>query len=137
MERLTNIRWRGYGKTVMDADLGHVVERHGTVAAIYVSGVLDYSTALLLRRDIDECAAANAKRVELHLGEVGFIDSSGLGALIHAYKVVPSSGKELVFLGDSGVVSRLLKRTALDRVIKLVPETNGHLLRNKSANAAG
>ena len=120
----------------MNVDLRHIVERHGSVAAIYLAGVVDYSTAPLLRRDIDECAGGDAGRVELHLGGVELMDSSGLGALIHAYKLVPARGKELVFLSDRGVVSRLLERTSLDRVIKIVPETDGRCLEHKPANTA-
>jgi anti-anti-sigma factor len=123
-------------KILMNVDLRHVVERHGSVAAIYLAGVVDYSTAPLLRRDIEECAAGDAARVELHLGGIELMDSSGLGALIHAYKLVPSCGKELVFLGNCGVVSRMLECTSLDRVIKIVPETNGRRLEDRPANIA-
>ena len=120
----------------MNVDLRHIVERHGNVAAIYLAGVIDYSTAPLLRRDIDECIASDANRVELHLGNIELIDSSGLGALIHAYKFVQARGKELVFLGGCGVVSRLLERTSLDRVIKIAPETDGRCLADRPANTA-
>ena len=120
----------------MNVDLRHIVERHGNVAGIYLAGVVDYSTAPLLRHDIDECAGGDAGRVELHLGGVELMDSSGLGALIHAYKLVPARGKELAFLGSSGAVSRLLQCTSLDRVIKMVPETDKRCLEDKPANTA-
>ena len=120
----------------MNVDLRHVVERNGNVAGIYLDGVVDYSTAPLLRHDIDECAGGDAGRVELHLGGVELMDSSGLGALIHAYKLVPARGKELVFLGSSGAVSRLLECTSLDRVIKMVPETEKRRLEDRPAAAS-
>ena len=120
----------------MDVDLRHIVERHGNVSAIYLAGVIDYSTASLLRRDIDECVASDADCIELHLGSIELIDSSGLGALIHAYKLVHARGKELVFLGNCRVVSRLLARTSLDRVIRIVPETDRSCLEEKPATTA-
>jgi len=120
----------------MAADLRHIVERRGNTAAIYVAGVIDYSTAPLLRRDIDNCVTGDAARVELHLGRIELMDSSGLGVLIHAYKIMRTCGKDLVFLGNCKVVSRLLERTSLDRVIKIVPETDGCCLEDRPATTA-
>ena len=121
----------------MAADLSHIIEqRHGNVTSLYLSGVLDYSTAPLLRHDIDECAAGDSDRVEIHLGGIELIDSSGLGALLHAYKIIRARGKELVFLGNCRAVSRQLERTSLDRFIKIVPESEGHCLRDKPASTA-
>ncbi|MGO8685218.1 MAG: STAS domain-containing protein [Thermoleophilia bacterium] len=117
-------------------ELHHSVERHGDTAVIYVTGVVDFATAPLLRRDIDDCAAGDATRVELHLGHIELMDSSGLGTLIHAYKLFGARGKELVFLGSGPVVTRLLERTSLDRFIKIVPETESCCLEERPAHSA-
>jgi anti-sigma B factor antagonist len=118
------------------AELLHSVERHGDTAVIYVAGVVDFATAPLLRRDIDDCAAGDATRVELHLGHIDLMDSSGLGTLIHAYKLLGARGKDLVFLGSGPVVARLLERTSLDRLIKIVPETESHCGEEQTAHSA-
>lgn len=106
------------------ADLKHVIERRGDTVAIYISGVVDFATAPLLRSDIDSCAESDAAKVELHFGAIDLMDSSGLSALIHAYKTMREHGKDLAFVGREEVVARLLERTSLDRVIKIEPESD-------------
>jgi anti-sigma B factor antagonist len=94
---------------------------HKDVAVITVEGNLDFSTTAALRAAIDRCAESRAPRVEIQFGHIGLMDSSGLGALVYAHKLLHQRGKDLELIGDDAVVTRLLKRTSLDRVFRLHP----------------
>jgi anti-sigma B factor antagonist len=103
-------------------DLQMRVERTADTVAIYVAGVVDFTTAPLLRHEVDAAFAGNTQRIELHFGKIELMDSSGLSVLIHAHKLAAASTKQLALSGDGDVVRRLLRRTSLDRLIKLAPE---------------
>jgi anti-sigma B factor antagonist len=102
-------------------DMRLSVATEGDVVAVSVDGNLDYYTAPLLREEIEVVASGPAKVVEVRLGAINVIDSSGLSALIYAYKLSRARGKELILRGEADTVSRLLRRTSLDRVIPLRP----------------
>jgi anti-sigma B factor antagonist len=97
------------------------VTTEGDVVTVSVDGNLDYYTAPLLRREIDVVMSGPATVIEVHLGAINIIDSSGLSALICAYKLSRARGKELILRGEADTVTRLLRRTSLDRVIPLHP----------------
>ena len=109
------------GRTTPMDDLRLAVATHDDVAAITVEGNLDFSTSAALRDAVDRCADSTAHHVELRFGHIGLMDSSGLGALVYAHKLLHQRGKDFVLLGDDAVVKRLLKRTSLDRVFRLRP----------------
>jgi anti-sigma B factor antagonist len=102
-------------------DLRLAVAIHRTVAVITVEGNLDFSTTAALRAAIDRCAHSRAHRVEIRFGHIALMDSSGLGALVYAHKLLHQRGKDLELIGDDAIVKHLLKRTSLDRVFRLHP----------------
>jgi anti-sigma B factor antagonist len=57
--------------------------------------------------------------IALDLGDVDFIDSSGLGGIISVLKAVGDSGNVAVFGADKNVLS-LFRLTRLDRVIPMM-----------------
>jgi anti-anti-sigma factor len=97
------------------------VTTEGGVVTVSVEGNLDYYTAPLLREEIDVATTSQARVIEVRLGVIHIMDSSGLSALIWAYKLSRARGKELILVGEAGTVARLLHRTSLDRVIPLHP----------------
>jgi anti-sigma B factor antagonist len=97
------------------------VTTEGGLVAVSVDGNLDYYTSPLLRREIEAAVETPARVVEIRLGAINIIDSSGLSALIGAYKLSRARGKELILRGEDETVARLLQRTSLDRVIPLRP----------------
>jgi anti-sigma B factor antagonist len=71
--------------------------------------------ALLTR--IDELLAMNP-RILLHLGEVEYIDSGGLGLLVRCLTRVQNAAGQLSLCALSPKVSDVLRVTRLDRVLK-------------------
>ena len=102
-------------------DIRVSVTTEGDVVSVSVEGSLDYYTAPLLRDEIERVTGGPATVIEVRLGAINVIDSSGLSVLIYAYKLARARGKELALRGEAGTVARLLHRTSLDRVIPLQP----------------
>jgi anti-sigma B factor antagonist len=80
---------------------------------------IDAASAIAFKDAVHEAAMIHAKpRIILDLGAVGFIDSSGLGAVVAVYKLLhPARALELARLGPS--VERVFRLTRMDRVFVL------------------
>jgi anti-sigma B factor antagonist len=68
---------------------------------------------LTLRDEVRKMLAAGQKKIVLNLGEVNYIDSSGLGELVSAYTAVKNAGGELKLLNLTSKVRDLLVITKL------------------------
>ena len=84
-----------------------VVEGRDRVA---VQGELDAFTAPELRACIDKAASAD---VELDLGGVSFIDSSGLASVVESHQRLERENRRLVIVERSDIVQRLLELSGL------------------------
>jgi anti-sigma B factor antagonist len=79
---------------------------------------LDASAAPVLRSATADLVNQGNLRVVLDLGGVGFVDSSGLGALIHLHKTLEGRGRLALCRLDPKVL-QLLKVTRLERVLAI------------------
>jgi anti-sigma B factor antagonist len=61
---------------------------------------------------------AGHNKILLNLAEVSFIDSSGVGDLIGALRVVQSEGGQLLICNASQRIADLLYRTHLDSIMR-------------------
>lgn len=93
----------------------------GTWMVLAVAGELDLATAPGLRERVREMAPDGPLRVALDLTGVGFVDSSGLGAIVASLKHVRELGGELVLIApDASPVAKLLSLTGLEPSIARV-----------------
>ncbi|MEU4724977.1 STAS domain-containing protein [Nonomuraea dietziae] len=94
--------------------------RQGAAAVVLaLSGELDVGTTALLTREVDRLltqAQAHPPGVIVEVSQLGFYDSSGLGALIGVRKRLVAAGRPLVLVGAHGTVEQILHRTGLDQV---------------------
>jgi anti-sigma B factor antagonist len=72
-----------------------------------------------LRDSIKELIAKGQKHILLNLGDVNYIDSSGLGELVSAYTSVRNAGGELKLLSLTKKVHDLLQITKLYTVFDI------------------
>ncbi|MBB5478884.1 STAS domain-containing protein [Micromonospora parathelypteridis] len=89
--------------------------RIGTV--VEVAGDLDMSTTPELRDQLRKLVESGAQVVVVDLTGVGFMDSSGLGVLVVAYKDLRERNGRLALAGVSEPVRTVLSITSVDRVI--------------------
>jgi anti-anti-sigma factor len=81
-------------------------------------GEVDAASADVLRAAIFEAVDGGQNAIAVDMGEVSFIDSSGLRVLIAGYKAAESAGGALTVQTPSDAVVRLLEITGqLDRFV--------------------
>jgi anti-anti-sigma factor len=81
--------------------------------ALAVAGELDISGVDEFLARAGDLVESGADPVDLDLGGVTFIDSSGLGALVRLQKTVTSTGRRLQLVNVPRPVSRILELTGL------------------------
>ena len=99
---------------------------HGTWAVVEVGGELDLYTAPSFRESVLEAAGdADPPKVIVDFRGLGFIDSSGLGAIVACLKHLRERGGDLALAAPDGSgLRRLLDLTGLDRVLTLYASTD-------------
>ena len=66
-----------------------------------------------MRKAVRDLIVKGKKRIVLNLGEVGYIDSSGVGELVSSFTAVRNAGGELKLLNLTKKVHDLLQVTKL------------------------
>jgi anti-sigma B factor antagonist len=80
-----------------------------------------------LRDTVRDLVGKGNKKILLNLGEVNYIDSSGIGELVSAFTTVRNQGGELKLLNLTKKVHDLLQITKLYTVFD-VHEEEGHAI---------
>jgi anti-sigma B factor antagonist len=75
--------------------------------------------ASTFRETIRELASGGHKKVLLNLGEVSYIDSSGIGELVSGFTTVTNQGGQLKLVGLSKRIQDLLQVTKLYTVFEV------------------
>jgi anti-sigma B factor antagonist len=102
--------------------------RRGAVTIVqFPDARLDAHVAIGVKRQLISLVADGHTRLVLDLSTVGFMDSSGLGALVAVLKQVGGGG-ELVLAGVEPAVYDLLALTRMDRVFPLYPHADAAVL---------
>jgi anti-sigma B factor antagonist len=107
-------------------DLSLERRTHGTWAVVDVGGELDLYTAPSFRESVLEAAGdTDTPKVIVDFRGLGFIDSSGLGAIVACLKHLRERGGDLALAAPEGSgLRRLLDLTGLDRVLTLYTSTD-------------
>lgn len=91
---------------------GVLVVRLEGVDSLVASNSADF------RERFDACIG-EANRIALHLGNLTFMDSSGIGALVGAFKKLSKREGELRLIGLTPTVKSLFEITRLHRVFEI------------------
>ena len=96
-------------------ELGYTVEHDPVDGALLVtaSGELDVAAAPRLATVLSIATAGAEPCVVLDLSDVDFIDSTALGAIMHASTEIEAMGKQMLVVALDGPVRRLLEITNL------------------------
>jgi anti-sigma B factor antagonist len=84
---------------------------------------IDSSSAGKFKELLFDSINSGNNRVILDLNQVSFIDSSGLGVIVAAYKKIKIDGK-LVILTKSQAILTMFKITRLEKVLDIVNSEN-------------
>ena len=85
------------------------------------SGILDGSESQDFRQEISEIADSGAKIILVDFQNVTFMDSSGLGALVLAFKTLRDADIKLVICSINEQVRILFELTGMDKVFEIFP----------------
>lgn len=92
------------------------------VLCIRLAGELDHHTAEDLRNKASQIIETQGiKHIILNLGELAFMDSSGLGVILGRYRQIQSYGGEMVVCAISPAVQRLFEMSGLFKILRLEP----------------
>ncbi|MEN8649260.1 STAS domain-containing protein [Streptomyces sp. 21So2-11] len=97
-------------------------------AVLHVSGELDLVTSPAVRQHVHDAVAQGRHRVVLDLSEVFFCDSSGVGVLIAARRLMHSCGGYLRLIlpahgtEDGSHVNRVLAALGVRRLFEVYPD---------------
>jgi len=95
----------------------------GDVSVVDVAGRITLGEGSSALRDaLRDMVAKNHKKILLNLGEVSYIDSSGIGELVSGFTSVTNSGGQLKLLGLNKRVKDLLQITKLYTVFDVHEE---------------
>jgi anti-sigma B factor antagonist len=100
----------------------HLITMSSSIVTIQPSGVIDATIGREVRQAILEAADAGATIVLIDCQNVNFIDSSGLGALVAAFKSVNPSGVKLSFCAINQQIRMLFELTSLDQIFEILPD---------------
>ncbi len=90
------------------------------VTIVDLSGRITLGEAsVALRQTIGELVGKGNKKILLNLGEVTYIDSSGIGGLVSAFNLTRGQGGELKLVNLTHKVHDLLRMTKLDTLFDI------------------
>lgn len=79
---------------------------------------IDAAVAINFKDRMREMMSDYSGRMVLDLSKVSFIDSSGLGAIVAAMKLMPASGK-LELAGLTSAVDKVFRMTRMDSIFTI------------------
>ena len=92
----------------------------GDVAVVDASGRITLGEGSTLFRDkVKELSAGGNKKILLNMGDISYIDSSGIGELVSSFTTVANAGGSLKLLSLTKRVHDLLQITKLYTVFEV------------------
>lgn len=93
-----------------------------SLSTVRHSGDLDIVTSEDVKRQLASLVEGGSTTVTLDLRSVGFVDSSGLGALVAVHNYAQARGAEFVVSGAPTHVRDLFSLTRLDNLLTVAPD---------------
>lgn len=89
------------------------------VCSLVLSGEVDIAVRSDVLEEAARCLETCPARLEIDLGAVTFIDSSGLGALVQIHNRGERQGTSVVLVELSKASRRMLELSGLDQVLQI------------------
>ncbi|MDJ0733121.1 MAG: STAS domain-containing protein [Nostocaceae cyanobacterium] len=90
------------------------------IKVVKPNGILDATKSQEFRDKINEFIESGIKIVLVDFEDVTFMDSSGLGALVLAFKALRAADRKLFICSVNEQVRILLELTGMDKVFEIV-----------------
>lgn len=101
--------------------MGLNISREETDQAIRITveGEVDLYTSPKLRSVIMDAMKAGEARIEVGLGDVNYMDSSGVATLVEGFKSAHEKGRAFALVSPSSSVMKVLELAKLDSVFTI------------------
>jgi anti-sigma B factor antagonist len=108
-----------YRKQVTAVELSVSRQSVGDIPVVAVSGEVDVYSAPALKERLTELLQSGVNTVVVDLSGVGFLDSTGLGALVEARSATTEAGGSLPLVCNHERILKLFTITGLDGVFAI------------------
>jgi anti-sigma B factor antagonist len=95
------------------------VEKEGDIVVVIVEGELDASTSPELRNKFEELIGQGENKYVIDLAGVGFMDSSGISAIVNLFKRVRIGHGDVKLCNLSAEIMKIFELTRLNRVFDI------------------
>lgn len=92
-------------------------------------GNFNHSTVPLIRDRLYSYCCEDGCRIVMCMKEVNFIDSAGLGVMVHAHKYCDKYGGMIVYSDMNDMITKNMKMLTMDRYLNLSPDVDSALSR--------
>lgn len=93
--------------------------RQSDIVICQLNGDIDINSSPDIRKNLDELTSKQEKKIILNLGNVSYIDSSGLATLVEMLKKTKKYGGELRLSNLADKVKSLFEITKLEKLFKI------------------
>jgi anti-sigma B factor antagonist len=97
-----------------------VTEFEGQSCTIRLAGELDAAVVERLKQALAEVEQRRSEKVVIDVGELVFIDSTGIQTLVGAAQATDDAGRSIVVARPKGDVERIFELVALDKLVTIV-----------------
>ena len=96
------------------------LKKYSSTYIIEVVGDMDLYSAFELKNIVAKMIAKGIRKYVVDLAKVDYIDSSGIGVLIHIYSTIKKSNRILKIANIHGSVEKVIKLTKLSQYFPIV-----------------
>ncbi len=100
----------------------YAITQQDTKTIITLSGSLDAEESLELRPTLDELLSDTQQDLIMDMGDVEFLDSSGIGMLVYAFKRLKAEGRSIMIKAVHGQPYDLMKMLHIDKALTIEPK---------------
>lgn len=100
-------------------EFGVDVSRTDGITVVSVRGEVDLYTAPKLREQLDGAVHGDSPQVVVDLGQLDFIDSTGLGVLVGALKQARAAGGDVTLRNPTRATHKILEIAGLTELFTL------------------
>lgn len=84
------------------------------IAIVHLAGEMDLYSSNDFKNQIAQTWATGVRRLVVDLSNLEYLDSSGVGTLLHIYSASQKRGTVVMFAGARGIVMKVIELTRLD-----------------------
>jgi len=96
-----------------------LLEKTGDTLMIKLSGEMDAQGCSEIRSTLEEIVQQKQSAVVIDIGEVSFIDSSGIGAIVFLFKRLKEQNRSMEIINVQGQPKELMLLLRMDSAISL------------------